>query len=115
MQISGYLKNTFALGASVDVHAEVTNAGACAAEEIVQLYVRDLVGSVTRPVKELKGFKKVFLQPGETQTVVFTLHTDDLSFYGRNMQLNTEPGSFQVWIGGSSEAELGTGFEVYGH
>jgi beta-glucosidase len=86
--------------------------GAVEADEIVQLYVRDLVGSVTRPVKELKGFKRVRLVPGETLRVDFDLHTDDLAFYGRDMQLATEPGVFHVWIGGSSETELRSEFHI---
>ncbi|MCP4299521.1 MAG: glycosyl hydrolase, partial [Gammaproteobacteria bacterium] len=96
------------LGDTVTVSAELTNSGNVAAEEVVQLYVRDLVGNVTRPVKELKGFKRVRLEPGQTITVDFILHTDDLAFYGRNMRLVTEPGEFHVWIGGSSETELQT-------
>ena len=80
--------------------------------EIAQLYVRDLVGNVTRPVRELKGFKRVHLDPGQTVSVDFQLHTDDLAFYGRNMQLMTEPGKFHAWIGGSSETDLRTEFRI---
>ena len=94
------------------VSAELTNTGEVAADEVAQLYVRDLVGNVTRPVKELKGFKRVRLEPGQTVVVDFELHTDDLAFYGRNMQLVTEPGEFHVWIGGSSETELRTEFRI---
>jgi beta-glucosidase len=100
------------LGDTVTVSAELTNNGNVAAEEVVQLYVRDLVGNVTRPVKELKGFKRVHLNPGQTVTVDFELHTDDLAFYGRNMRLMTEPGQFHAWIGGSSETELRTEFRI---
>jgi len=100
------------LGDTFQVSAELTNMGAVEADEIVQLYVRDLVGSVTRPVKELKGFKRVRLVPGETLRVDFDLHTDDLAFYGRDMQLATEPGVFHVWIGGSSETELRSEFHI---
>lgn len=100
------------LGGSVTVSAELTNTGAMAADEVAQLYVRDLVGSVTRPVRELKGFRRVRLEPGQTVLLEFTLHTDDLAFYGRDMRLVTEPGEFHAWIGGSSEAELRTGFRV---
>ena len=64
--------------------------------EIAQLYIRDLVGNVTRPVRELKGFKRVQLDPGQTVIVDFQLHTDDLAFFGRNMQLMTEPGEFHA-------------------
>jgi len=100
------------LGDTLIVSAELMNKGDVAAEEVVQLYVRDLVGNVTRPVKELKGFKRVRLEPGRTITVDFQLHTDDLAFFGRNMQRMTEAGQFHVWIGGSSETELRTEFRV---
>ena len=82
------------------------------AEEVVQLYVRDLVGNVTRPVKELKGFQRVRLKPGERREVAFTLLPDDLAFYGREMKRITEAGQFHAWIGGSSAAELRTEFEL---
>ena len=99
-------KEAIALGETVTVSAKLRNTGDVAAEEVVQLYVRDLVGNVTRPVKELKGFRRVHLEPGETETVAFELHTDDLAFYGRNNRLMTEAGDFHVWIGGSSETGL---------
>ena len=99
-------------GDTVRITAELTNRGAVEAEEVAQLYVRDLVGSVTRPVKELKGFKRVRVDPGETVHVEFELHTDDLAFYGRDMRLVTEPGVFHVWIGGSSETDLHTEFRI---
>jgi beta-glucosidase len=78
----------------------------------VQLYVRDLVGNVTRPVKELKGFKRVRIEPGKSQTVSFELHTDDLAFYGRDNRLIVEPGEFHAWIGGNSDAGLRTEFRL---
>ena len=68
-------------GGSVTVSVTITNTGTRAGAEVAQLYVRDLVGSVTRPVKELKGFQKVMLQPGESKTITFTLTENDLSFY----------------------------------
>jgi beta-glucosidase len=104
--------NEVGLGGIVTVSAELTNKGDVAADEVAQLYVRDLVGNVTRPIKELKGFKRVRLEPGETVTVEFDLHSDELAFYGRNMQLVTEPGEFHVWIGGSSETALRTEFRI---
>jgi beta-glucosidase len=100
------------LGETVTVSAELTNRGDVAADEVAQIYVRDLVASITRPVKELKGFRRIRLEPGETATVAFDLHTDDLAFYGRDMQLTVEPGEFHVWIGGSSETELRTDFRI---
>jgi beta-glucosidase len=101
-----------AMGEGIAVRALVTNTGERAAREVAQLYVRDLVGSVTRPVRELKGFEKLELGPGESSTVTFQLHTDDLAFHGRDMRRRTEPGRFLAWIGGSSEASLGTEFEL---
>jgi beta-glucosidase len=99
-------------GERIEISAQLHNSGACEADEIVQLYVRDVVGNVTRPVRELKGFRRVRLQPGHGERVSFTLHTDDLAFYNRNMELVTEAGEFHVWIGGSSEADLWSRFEL---
>ena len=100
------------LGDTVTISADVTNRGGVAAEEVVQLYCRDLVASITRPVKELKGFRRVRIEPGQTVTVDFELHTDDLAFYGRDMQRTVEPGIFYAWIGGSSQTELCTEFRI---
>jgi beta-glucosidase len=100
------------LGGTITVQALVQNSGTVEAEEVVQLYVRDLVGNVTRPVKELKGFQRVRLKPGERREVAFTLLPDDLAFYGREMKRITEAGQFHAWIGGSSAAELRTEFEL---
>lgn len=101
-----------ALGETVEIRATLHNTGECPAVEVVQLYVRDLVGNVTRPVKELKGFKRVRLDPGQSEIVTFTLHTDELAFYNRKMKLVTEPGMFHVWIGGDSDAGLWGEFEI---
>jgi len=84
------------------VEVTVKNTGPRAGAEIVQLYVRDLVGSVTRPIKELKGFVKIELQPEETQTVTFTLTADDLAFYTARGKWEAEPGEFAVFVGTSS-------------
>lgn len=86
----------------LSVSCKVTNKGSRAGEEVVQLYIRDVVGSVTRPLKELKNFQKIMLQPGESKEVVFTLRNNDLSFYRRDMTVGSEPGKFQVLIGGNS-------------
>ncbi len=90
------------MGDKLTVTADIKNTGKVIGEEVVQLYVRDLFGSVTRPVKELKGFTRVALQPGESKTVSFDLSTDDLAFYDINMKFTAEPGDFNVWIGGNS-------------
>ena len=100
------------LGESLTVSVELLNSSSIAAHEVVQLYVRDLAGNVTRPVKELKGFRRIYLEPEERVTVEFELHSDDLAFYGRNMQRMTEPGEFHVWVGSSSAADLMTAFRI---
>ena len=97
---------------SLTVQAVVTNSGNVEADEVVQLYIRDLVGDVTRPVKELKGFQRIRLQPGESRTVSFELNPADLAFYGQDMELMVEPGEFDVWIGGSSDADLRASFTL---
>lgn len=101
-----------ALGDRFTVSAQLTNDGDVEATEIVQLYVRDLAGSLTRPVKELRGFQRLRLKPKQTVTVSFELSTDDLAFYGPAQKLVTEPGQFHVWIGGSSTTDLRAEFEI---
>lgn len=95
-------------GGSITASATVTNTGDRAGEEVVQLYVRDMVGSVTRPVQELKGFEKVMLQPGESRTVTFTLTPEDLAFTRADMSHGWEPGNFQLWIAPRSGAKAAT-------
>jgi beta-glucosidase len=87
----------------VRISVDVRNTGGRKGSEVVQLYVRDLIASVTVPVKELKGFKKVMLEPGEQKRVEFILNHDDLSFYNKSMDLVVEPGTFAVMVGSSSE------------
>ena len=84
------------------VSATVENTGSMDGEMVVQLYVRDLVGSVTRPVKELKGFRKVVLKAGESKTIAFELSSEDLAFYGIDMKKKTEPGEFKLWVAQNS-------------
>ncbi|WKN43679.1 beta-glucosidase BglX [Tunicatimonas pelagia] len=81
---------------------EVTNSGEYSGQEVVQLYIRDVVGSITRPMKELKGFQKISLAPGETQTVRFEITPDDLKFYNYDLDYVWEPGEFEIMIGGNS-------------
>lgn len=97
---------------SVTVQVEVTNTGEREGVEVVQLYLRDEVASVTRPVKELRRFERVALAPGETKTVTFTLGPDDLSFLDVHLEPVVEPGFFTVYVGTSSAAELSGRFEV---
>ncbi|MXV53045.1 beta-glucosidase BglX [Pedobacter sp. HMF7647] len=87
---------------TLSVTVPVTNAGKYNGEEVVQLYTRDLVGSISRPVKELKAFKKIFLKAGETQTVTFTLRESDLRFYNNDLKYVSEPGDFKVFVGTNS-------------
>jgi len=84
------------------VSCTITNLGKFAGDEVVQLYLRDKVGSVTRPLKELKGFKKISFQPGESKKIEFTITNTDLSFFRDNMSFGSEPGVFEVFIGGNS-------------
>lgn len=97
---------------SIEVTVTVYNTGEWDGDEIVQLYIRDLVASTTRPVKELKQFLRVHIKRGEHKKVTFTLTTNDLSFYNDEMQLATEAGHFHVWVGGSSATTLQQGFEL---
>lgn len=99
-------------GESLEVWASVTNTGALPATETVQLYVRDLVGSVTRPIRELKGFRRIHLQPGETAEVRFTLTPADLTFYTRQRQMACEPGTFEVWIAPDAHAGAPARFDL---
>ena len=94
--------DTISPDGTISVSAMVRNTGDGAGAEVVQLYIRDLVASVVRPVKELKGFTKVYLEPGEEQTVRFTLGPRELGFYNQDMQWVVEPGVFMLWIGWNS-------------
>ncbi|HHT34676.1 MAG TPA: glycosyl hydrolase, partial [Bacteroidales bacterium] len=87
----------------ITVTATVQNSGEREGEMVVQLYVRDLVGSVTRPVKELKGFQKIALKAGESRQVTFELRAEELAFYGIDMKKKTEPGSYKLWVAQNSD------------
>ena len=92
-----------ATGDSITVTATLQNSGEVDGEMVVQLYVRDLVGSTTRPVKELKGFQKVPLKAGESKDVTFELRSEELAFHGIDMKKKTEPGNFKLWVAQSSD------------
>ena len=100
------------LNEKLKVSVEVKNTGDFDGQEVVQLYIRDLVGSVTRPVKELKGFEKVSLKKGETKTVSFEISSDDLKFYNLDMKYTAETGKFDVFIGGNSDTNRKVSFEL---
>jgi len=89
-------------GQKINASVTVTNTGTRAGKETVQLYLRDMVGSITRPVKELKGFRKIELKPGESKTVLFTISVEDLKFYNSDLKYVAEPGDFKVFIGSNS-------------
>jgi len=97
---------------SLTVSVEVMNTGKRAGDEVVQLYIRDVAASMTRPVKELKGFKRITLKPGETQRVEFTLGPEQLGFYNRDMRYVVEPGEFKVMLGSNSEDLIEKSFQV---
>ncbi len=94
---------SFRPGGKLEARVTVTNTGNFDGEETVQLYTRDLVGSIARPVKELKGFQKIFLKKGESKEIMFTLTADDLRFYNSDLKYVYEPGDFKVFIGGNSQ------------
>lgn len=96
-------KTAIRAGEKLQVTVTVTNTGNADGTETVQLYIRDMVGSITRPVKELKGFQKVQLMKGESKAVSFTIGIDDLKFYNKDLQWVAEPGEFNVFVGTSSQ------------
>ena len=108
----GLDKEIMAMEDTLKVTATVKNTGQYAGAEVVQLYIRDLVASVTRPVKELKGFQKVYLQPGEEKEVVFTLSKDDLKYLDQDFKYVTDPGQFKVFIGANSQDLQEAEFEL---
>ena len=96
------------------IHAAVcvTNTGNRTGTETVQMYIRDLAGSVTRPVRELKGFRKITLAPGESMEVSFPITEDMLRFYDINMNYTSEPGEFEIFIGTDSTTQNKSGFTL---
>jgi len=97
---------------AVKVSVDVTNSGNFDGKEVVQLYIRDLVGSVTRPIKELKGFQKINLKKGETQTVTFEISEETLKFYNSDLLFAAEPGAFEAFVGTNSDTEYKIGLEL---
>jgi len=106
---------TAQVGEAFQISLEVTNTGPVAGDEVVQLYIRDTVASVTRPIKELKGFKRLYLAPNERQTVTFSLFVNQLGFYNQAMQYVVEPGVIDLMVGPSSqELPLSASVEIVG-
>jgi len=97
--------NRMAMNGEIVITASIANQGRRAAEEVVQLYVHDRTASVTRPVRELKAYRKILLAPGQSETVRFTLRAADLAFYGRENRPIVEPGMFDVWVAPSAESD----------
>jgi len=96
-------KTELATNDTVQISVDVSNTGQMAGDEVVQLYIQDLVASITRPVQDLKGFKRIHLAPGESKTVTFTLDATQLGFYDANMDFIVEPGTVKVMVGTSSD------------
>jgi beta-glucosidase len=103
-------KNSFGKGGSITVSVDVKNTGKISGREVVQLYIRDLTASVTRPVKELKGFEVTEIKPGEIKTISFTINEKSIEFYTANNKWEAEAGDFKVFVGGSSDKTLESGF-----
>jgi beta-glucosidase len=103
---------TIGPGGRTEVTVRVTNSGSRTGDEVVQLYIRDQVSSVTRPVKELRGFARVTLKPGESQNVSFTLGPEELSLIDRRMQRVVEPGRFDIMVGTSGSPLLTATLDV---
>lgn len=101
-----------ALGEDVTIRVRVSNVGDVEGTTVAQLYMRDMVASTTRPVRELKGFERVTLKPGESTEVEFVLTAGDMAFCREDMKFAQEPGEFGIWVGESSEAELSGSFVV---
>jgi len=98
-------KQTIAIDESTKIILEVTNTGKRSGTEVIQMYIHDMVSSVTRPVKELKGFKKVFLNPGETKVVEIPILSEHLAFTNIDKEFKVEPGDFEIMVGSSSKDE----------
>ena len=103
---------SFNIGSDVNVSVTIKNTSDVDGKEVVQLYIRDLVGSITRPVRELKGFELVALKAGEIKTINFTLNNETLGFYNNDGEFVVEPGNFKLFVGGSSTTILDMDFEL---
>ena len=94
--------NTMTANGNIQASVTVTNTGSCEGTEVVQLYIRDMVGSIARPVQELKGFERINLKPGESRLVTFNINAELLKFYNKDLQFVCEPGDFEVMVGTDS-------------
>src|SRR5437016_5562999 len=106
-------KTELKAGDSLEATANVSNTGSVAGEDVVQLYIHQRAGSTSRPIRELKGFERIALQPGETKTVHFTLGKSELTYWSDSRKAWVEePEQFDVWVGNSSLADLHASFRV---
>lgn len=105
-------KQKLSPGGMLNLSVKLTNTGKYDGARVAQLYVRDMEGNITRPVKELKGFQKVYLKAGESRILNFTISANDLAFYNSNLQFKAEPGDFKVFVGTNSNECLEADFEL---
>ncbi len=103
-------KSEMSMNGTIEATVDVKNTGSRSGEEVVQLYIRDLYASICQPIKQLRGFKKISIEPGETKTVRFRLSPNDLKYHDVNMKWTVEPGKFNVFVGGNSRDLLKTDF-----
>ena len=104
--------SNYSTNGMINISAKVSNVGNIDGKEVVQLYIRDLVGSIVRPVKELKGFELVSLGKGEAKTIDFKLTKEELGFYNNQGEFIIEPGEFEIFVGGSSNTKLQGNFTL---
>ena len=97
-------KNEIAFGENLEIKITISNTGSRDGVETVQLFVQDVVGSITRPVRELKRFEKVAIKKGEKKEVTFTISSEDLKFVNNKMELKAESGKFNIWVGANSSS-----------
>jgi beta-glucosidase len=109
LRLSG---ETVTSSSGITASIDITNTGDRSGKEVVQLYIRDLVGSISRPVKELKGFQKIELNPGEKKTVEFNITEELLRFYNGDIEYISEPGDFTLFVGPNSEDVKSVGFSL---
>lgn len=103
------------MGGSLSVSVDVTNTGSVTGDEVAQLYIHQRAGGDPRPLRELKGFERLSLQPGETKTVTFHLGPAELGYWSTSAgKWVQEPADFDVWVGGDSQADLHAEFTVVG-
>jgi beta-glucosidase len=105
--------NSFAKNGKIEVSVNIKNTGKVTGKEVVQMYIRDVIGSITRPVKELKGFEMIELNPNETKKVVFLIDEKIIQYFTANAKWESEPGDFKVFIGGSSAKTLERDFQYF--